>query len=51
MKEQDKKILRDLIEAARPFTSGDVVDETCGTMPLMEALENAIEQAQELLDN
>lgn len=44
-----EKVLRALIEAAEPFTSGDIVDETGGTLPLMRALEEAIEQAKVFL--
>ena len=39
-----------LIEAARPFLLDTVVTETSGTIPLMERLEEAIEEAQERLD-
>lgn len=45
-----RKCIEDLIAAAKPFTSGDVVDETSGTIPLMEALRKAIEQMQKRLD-
>jgi len=38
--------LKELLEAAIPFTSGDTVDETSGTIPLMIRLEHAIEVAQ-----
>ena len=38
--------LKELLEAAIPFTSGDTVDETSGTIPLMIRLEHAIEAAQ-----
>ncbi len=41
-----EELLRELIEAARPFTSGDTVTETSGTIPLMEALEDVIEKAE-----
>ena len=41
--------LSDLIDASKPFTSGDVVDETCGTIPLMERLENSILASNNLL--
>ena len=43
------EILQELIEAAEPFTSGDTVDETGGTIPLMERLEEAIKRAKESL--
>jgi len=35
-----------LIAAAQPFTSRDIVDETSGTIPLMEELAAAIEAAR-----
>jgi hypothetical protein len=41
--------LQRLIAAARPFISADVVDETTGTIPLMEELASAIEQAESVL--
>ena len=44
------KVLEELIEAAEPFTSDEVVDETTGTIPLMERLEEAIEQAENILN-
>jgi len=44
-----RKALRDLVEASEPFTSGDVVDETSGTIPLMKSLDDAIKAARELL--
>ena len=49
MKEKLKAEIKELIEAARPFLSGDVVDELCATIPLMERLEKAIKavEAQE----
>ena len=46
----DKEIIRELIEAVEPFNSGDIVDETSGTIPLMERLEKAIEAAKTLLE-
>ena len=46
-----EKILRELIEAARPFTSGNTVDETSGTIPLMERLSEAIRNAEKALNN
>jgi hypothetical protein len=36
-----------LREAATPFTSPDVVDETSGTIPLMDALEKALSSTPE----
>lgn len=50
MTDNEKKILRELIEAARPFTSGDTVDETSGTIPKMDRLEQAIDDAEKLTD-
>lgn len=44
-----KLILKNLINASRPFVSGDVVDGTSGTIPLMERLKSAIESAESLL--
>lgn len=41
-----KKTLLELIDAARPFTSSDIVDETTGTIPLMKRLGNCIERAE-----
>ena len=41
--------LERLIKAAEPFLSGNVVDETSGTIPLMEELRAAIEEAKEEL--
>lgn len=43
------KALEKLATASRPFLSGDVVDETSGTIPLMRELEQAIEEAECLL--
>ncbi len=45
----DKVKIKELIEAAKPFLSGDVVDETSGTIPLMDRLENAIDAVEEEL--
>ena len=50
MTEKEIDILRALIEACRPFTSGDVVTETSGTIPLIEALEDAIESAEAVIE-
>ena len=44
-----KLILENLINASRPFTSGDVVDEVSTTVPLIERLKSAIKRAEELL--
>ena len=40
-----KTILTEIIAASAPFTSCNVVDETSGTIPLMERLEDAIRAA------
>jgi hypothetical protein len=45
-----REALQALIEAARPFTSGDVVDETTATIPLMAELQAAIDAAEAALD-
>lgn len=42
-------IVLELIQAAEPFTSGDTVDETSGTVPLMDRLEKALKKAKEIL--
>jgi hypothetical protein len=44
-----RETLQELIEAAKPFTSGDVVDETTGTIPLMTVLQAAIDAAETAL--
>jgi hypothetical protein len=44
-----RETLQALIEAAKPFTSGDVIDETTGTIPLLEALQAAIDAAEAAL--
>jgi len=41
-----EEIIRNLIEAAGPFTDDDVVDRISTTDPLMERLENAIKSAE-----
>lgn len=45
-----KQIVKELIEASRPFTDGNVVDETSGTVPKMCRLDDAIEAAEKLLE-
>jgi hypothetical protein len=50
MTPEQKQIVAALIAAAKPFTSGDVVDETSGTIPLMEELRKAIEAAERELE-
>jgi len=42
--------IRALLEAARPFTSSDVVDETEGTLSLMRELEHCIRDAELMLN-
>ena len=42
--------VRVLIDAAKPFLKDTVVTETSGTIPLMDRLEEAIEEAQTRLD-
>jgi len=49
VRRSDKAILAELIEAASPFTCNDVVDETCGTIPLMDRLELAIAEGRKLI--
>lgn len=49
MDEATVKVLRELIKAARPFTDGDIVDETSGTVDLMDRLESAIRDAETLM--
>jgi hypothetical protein len=44
--EEIRRVLLELIDAASPFTSGDVVDQTGGTIPLMDRLEDAIDEAR-----
>ena len=44
-----KNLLLKLLEHAKPFLSSDVVDETRGTIPLMEDLKKAIEAIEERL--
>ena len=41
-----KDLLKRLAEAAEPFTSGDTVDETSGTIPLMCTLEDVLEEVE-----
>lgn len=43
-----KADIKELIDAAKPFLSGDIVVETSGTIPLMERLEEAIERAEKI---
>lgn len=50
MTPEKTQTLKDLIAAAKPFISGEVVDETSGTIPLMEALRKAIEAAEKQLE-
>ena len=41
-----KMISVELIDAARPFTSSDIVDETTATISLMDRLDNCIKSAE-----
>lgn len=43
------KAVKELRDAAEPFTSGDIVDETEGTEPLMERLEAAIKRVDDFM--
>jgi hypothetical protein len=47
MNEAERKAVLELIEAAKPFLDGNIVDETCGTIPLMNRLEAAIDAIEE----
>jgi len=49
MSMEELKIIKELIEASKPFTGDDVVDETCGTVPLMIRLEEAIKEAEAMV--
>jgi hypothetical protein len=51
MTPEQKQISAALIAAAKPFTNDDVVDETSGTIPLMEKLRKAIEAAEKQLES
>lgn len=41
--------LMDLIKAAKPFLSDRVIVETTGTLPLLDSLDKAIDNAEVLL--
>ena len=45
MQYQQLMAIRNLIDAATPFLSDKIVDETDGTIPLMNELERAINEA------
>lgn len=45
----DKNKILKLIKAAKPFLRSDVVTETCGTIPLMDELEEAIKEVEKEL--
>jgi len=45
------KIIQELIEASEPFLSSDIVDETSGTIPLVERLREAIEAARKAIES
>lgn len=40
-------VIERLIKDASPFVSPDIVDETCGTLPLMDALKDTIQYARD----
>ena len=40
------ELAKRLIKAAQPFLSGNVVDETTGTIPLMADLSDAIDELE-----
>jgi hypothetical protein len=42
----DYAVLKELIEAAKPFTWSDAVDGTIGTIPQMDRLKAAIDAAR-----
>ena len=44
-----EEIIKALIEASKPFASGDVVTETSGTIPLTDRLKAAIELAEKAM--
>lgn len=48
MTELERQTVVELAEAALPFISGDTVDETGGTIPLMERLENALRRVRDI---
>lgn len=48
MTPEQLQAITELIEAARPFLDTNIVDETSGTLPLMDRLKQAIEQAEEV---
>ncbi len=43
------RVVKELRDAAEPFTSGDIVDETEGTEPLMDRLESAIKKVDDFM--
>lgn len=52
MKFQNEKVitaLKHLVTAAKPFLSDKVIVETTGTIPLLDSLDKAIENAEILL--
>ena len=46
---QAEILLTELISDAKPFTSGDTVDETGGTILLMEQLQETIDKIEKYL--
>ena len=51
MTKEELNILQNLIEKATPFLDGGIVDETSGTITLMDALEDAINKAKMLINS
>ncbi len=43
------EVIKELRDAAEPFISGNIVDETEGTEPLMERLEAAIKRVDSFM--
>jgi hypothetical protein len=48
MNDDERNKISELVKAARPFLDSSVVDETSGTVELMDRLERAIEAVEEL---
>ena len=44
------KVFKELIEAAKPFLSQYTVDLTGGTIPLMNRLDSAVEEAERTIE-
>ena len=41
--------VKELLDAAKPFINDDIVTETTGTIPLVERLESAVEEIDDLI--